>query len=280
MKYLAPAKVNLNLLVGSRDERGMHPITSLVQTVDWCDTLDVEEGSDDEFLTSGIEVPEGVDNLVIRAVEAMRSRFDVPPLQLNLDKRIPPESGLGGGSADAAATLVAVADLVGVDRSALVDVAAGIGSDVAFPLTGGTAEISGYGEHVTALTPLHRFAVAIVMPGFGLPTPEVYRKWDQLGGPVGFEVPDRFLPPELRNSYPIRNDLFRAAVEVEQTLGDFVADLGRLWDGAVLMSGSGSACFGFFSSVEEAEEAAQSVGSATYAAGASLRPRGVARQDD
>lgn len=279
MRYMAPAKVNFNLIVGARDDKGMHPITSVVQTVEWCDTLEVEEAPVDEFVTTGIEVPEGGDNLVVRALEWARTSFEVPPVSVSLDKRIPAESGLGGGSADAAAMLVAVGDLLGVERSVLAGVAADVGSDVAFPLTGGTAEITGYGERVRTLTTLSRFAVAVVVPEFGLSTPQVYKRWDQLGGPAGFEVPDRFLPPELRYSFPIRNDLFRAAVDVEPRLGDFVTDTGRLWDGAVLMSGSGSACFGFFGSIEEADEAAASVEGAIHAVGVHLRGVGVTRQD-
>ena len=280
MRYEAPAKINLNLLVGSRDESGMHPLSSVVQTVELCDTLDVTLSDSDELVLEGIEVPGGPENLVVQALEELRRLVEVPPVSVKLEKVIPTEAGLGGGSADAAAMLVAGADLVPSQPVELGAVAPLVGSDVAFPLKGGTAEITGYGERVRSLSPLRTFAVALVVPQFGLSTPAVYRKWDDLGGPAGFEIPDRFLPPELRHAFPVRNDLYRAAVEVEPALGDFVRDVGRAWDAAVIMTGSGSACFGFFPSSDEAEEAARSIPGTRAAFGADLRTRGVARVDD
>lgn len=280
MRYEAPAKINLNLLVSPRDESGMHPLSSVVQTVELCDTLDVTRSDSDELVLEGIEVPAGPENLVVQALEELRRLVEVPPVSVKLEKMIPIEAGLGGGSADAAAMLVAGADLVPSQPVELGAVAPLVGSDVAFPLKGGTAEITGYGESVRSLSPLRTFAVALVVPSFGLSTPAVYRKWDDLGGPAGFEVPDRFLPPELRHGFPVRNDLYRAAVEVEPALGDFVRDVGRAWDAAVIMTGSGSACFGFFPSSDEAEEAARSIPGTRAAFGADLRTRGVARIND
>lgn len=277
MKYLAPAKLNLNLLVSRLDDTGFHPLRSLVQTIEWCDVLDAEEADSDELELVGIEVPDGGDNLVLKALTGLRARIEIPPVGFRLEKRIPPEAGLGGGSADAAAALIAGCDIVGADHEKAKLVAPGIGADVAFPIVGGTAELTGYGEIIETIPHLDGMAVAVVVPEFGLSTPEVYRRWDELGEPVGFEVPDRFLPPTLRHSYPIRNDLYRAAVDVEPALGDFVSDTARMWDTAVMMTGSGSACFGFFPSEEEAVLAAAAVPNTRAATGAASRPRGVER---
>lgn len=277
MKYLAPAKLNLNLLVSRIDDSGKHPLRSLVQTIEWCDVLEAEEADTDELELVGLEVPDGGDNLVLKALERLRTELDIPPVGFRLEKRIPPEAGLGGGSADAAAALIAGCDLVGADPEKATLVAPEVGSDVTFPLVGGTAEMTGYGEAIESLPPLAAIAFAVVVPEFGLSTPEVYNRWDEMGEPVGFEVPDRFLPPSLRHSYPIRNDLYRAAVDVEPALGDFVRDTARLWDTAVMMTGSGSACFGFFPSEEEAVLAAAAVPGTRAATGAASRPKGVER---
>ena len=277
MRYLAPAKLNLNLLVSPRDRTGLHPLRSLVQAVEWCDVLIVEESDSDELHLAGIEVPEGEDNLVFRAISKLREKVEVPPVAVELDKRIPTEAGLGGGSSDAAASLLAGCDLVNAERSLAADVAPEVGADVSFFLIGGTVEMSGYGERIESQPALEGVSFAVVVPEFGLSTPEVYRRWDDMGEPVGFELPDRLLPPALRHSYPIRNDLYRAAVDVEPVLGDFVSDTARLWDTAVMMTGSGSACFGFFPNEEEAASAAAAVPGTRAAAGAAARQRGVER---
>ncbi len=274
MRLVAPAKINLSLLVSSRDETGFHPLRSLVQTIDRCDTLDVEESEKDELGVVDDAAPVE-DNLVWKAVSVVREQFEVAPIAMKLAKQIPMEAGLGGGSTDAAAALVAALALAGQPPSLAAGMAQKVGADVAFPLVGGTAEMTGYGEVVNRVSSLDGFALAVVVPDFGLSTPDVYRVWDELGEPVGFDVPDRFLPPQLRHGYPIRNDLFRAAVEIEPRLGDFVSDVAALWDSAVLMTGSGTACFGFFSSKEEAAAAAAGVSGTRAAFGASLRDRGV-----
>lgn len=275
MKYLAPAKVNFNLLLEPRDDRGYHPLHSLVQTIEWCDDLTFAAQDEDSFSVTGADVPDDDENLVSKALARMRQSMKVRPLQVTLDKSVPVAAGLGGGSSDAAATLVACCDLTGKPKSLAVEAAPDIGADVALFIEGGTREISGYGEIITEAPALSGFALAIVVPDFELSTPEVYARWDDLGEPVGFEVPDRFLPPGLRRGQPIRNDLFRAAVDVTPALGDFVSDVSRSWDGAVLLTGSGSACFGFFANVEEAQDAAASIPETRAARGVALRPNGV-----
>lgn len=280
MRYRAPAKVNLNLLVEAKDDRGYHPLHSLVQTVEWCDEVQFEAVDEDSLSVTGADVPDDGENLVLKALARIRQSFDVPPLTMTLDKQIPVAAGLGGGSSDAAAVLVGCCQLTRKSSSAAHDAAPDVGADVALFIVGGTREISGYGEIVTEVPALSGFALAIVVPDFELSTPDVYSRWDTLGGPAGFEVPDRFLPPALRHSQPIRNDLFRAAVDVAPALGDFVSDVSRRWDGAVLMTGSGSACFGFFADEEEAEEAARSIGETRAARGVALRPHGVERVED
>jgi 4-diphosphocytidyl-2-C-methyl-D-erythritol kinase len=277
LRYLAPAKLNLNLLLSPRDRAGMHPLRSLVQTIELCDVLVVEESDSDELDLAGIEVPEGDDNLVFKALSKLRGKVEIPPVAVQLDKMIPTEAGLGGGSSDAAASLHAGCDLVGADRSLAADVAPEVGADVSYFLIGGTAEMSGYGERIVSQPALEGISFAVVVPDFGLSTSDVYRRWDDMGEPAGFEVPDRLLPPTLRHSYPIRNDLYRAAVDIEPALGDFVRDTAMLWDSAVVMTGSGSACFGFFPSEEEAASAAAAVPGTRAAAGAAARPRGVER---
>jgi 4-diphosphocytidyl-2-C-methyl-D-erythritol kinase len=274
--YESPAKLNLALLVESPRADGLHPLESLVQTVDWLDLLEVEESEEDSLVIEGADLdPE--DNLVTRSLKAIRTRGLVPPLDVRLDKQIPNGAGLGGGSSNAAATLLAATEMGRIARSAAEDMAPSIGADVPLFLIGGTMLMRGIGDQLESLQPLTDFAVAVAVPQFELSTAEVYRRWDEMEGPLGETIPSRLLPPGLRDGIPIRNDLTPAAFDLVPTLADFMADLRLRWGGPVLMTGSGSGCFGFFPDPDEASDAARSVEDLCRATvGARLRPRGVA----
>jgi 4-diphosphocytidyl-2-C-methyl-D-erythritol kinase len=181
-------------------------------------------------------------------------------------------AGLGGGSADAAAALVLAAAMFGVsDRDRL---APGLGADVPFCLLGGTAWMEGHGERLTPLPPLAGFWLAVAVPPFKVPTAAAYVRWDDLDGPGGPAAPGRDLPPELRPYEPLANDLVPAALSLVPGLGDWAADLRRLWGRAVLMSGSGPAHFAFFPTPSEAEAAAGAVAAARGARACRPVPQG------
>jgi 4-diphosphocytidyl-2-C-methyl-D-erythritol kinase len=272
--YEAPAKLNLSLLVHPPDSSGMHPIESLVQTIDLLDRLEFSEADEDSFQCVGADLDPD-HNLVVAAIAAVREKGQVPPLAIRLEKSIPLEAGLGGGSADAAAALLGAVELGGLDETLPSELAPEIGADVALFLSGGTQLMTGFGEHLDPQRPLSGFAVAVVVPEFGLSTADVYRRWDEMDGPEGESVERGMLPPVLRDGMPIRNDLFPAALDLEPRLGDFVADVRLVWGSAVLMTGSGAACFGFFGDVDEAGDAASSVGNAPAGFGVGLRNQGV-----
>lgn len=272
--YEAPAKLNLSLLVSPPRSDGYHPLESLVQTVEWCDLLEAElsEGG-----TDSIE-PDIDNNLVEKALSRLREVGTVPPLDVKLVKEIPMEAGLGGGSSDAAAALLAGSELGAVSRSRLEGVAARVGADVPLFLVGGTLMLTGFGEELESVQQLSDFALAVVVPDFGLSTEEVYQRWDALEGPVGDAVVDELLPPSLRGGMPMRNDLLPAARDLEPPLGDFMADVASVWGTAVCLTGSGSACFGYFATVDEASDAATAVsGLMREGKGVKLRDHGVAR---
>ena len=200
---LAPAKLTLSLrVVGVRDD-GFHLIDAEMATVDLADRLTIDPGDGLEVLgvDGGPEVDDGDDNLVRRAlVLAGRTA------QVRVEKVIPAGAGLGGGSADAAAVLrwAGFDDLVA---------ASAIGADVAFCLVGGRARVTGIGEVVEPL-PFEERTFTLLTPPVGCPTPAVYRRWDEMGGPSGGRG----------------NDLEQAAV-------DLVPDLARWRDSLAEASG-------------------------------------------
>lgn len=269
--YEAPAKINLSLLVSPPNDDGYHPLASLVQTVEWCDRLVVERAEGRDDYETDIE-----DDLVTRALGLAREAGAVPPLRLILEKEIPMGAGLGGGSSDAAAALVAASDFGQVPKRDLPSVAERVGADVPLFLTGGTVMMTGLGERVAEVARAEGFAVAVAVPEFRLSTGEVYRRWDQLEGPEGDTVDDAALPPGLRGRMPMRNDLLPAALDLEPRLGDFIADVRSIWGTPVFMTGSGSAVFAYFATLDEAKDATGALSTRVgEARGVSLRHRGV-----
>lgn len=268
------AKVNLSLQVRPVDRSGLHELRSLAQSIDLSDVVEVSRGDEDDFqVDSDEEIPADESNLVWRAVEAVRltARF---PLQVSLTKRIPVAAGFGGGSADAAAALVAAGGLVGATRASVTALGPSLGSDVPFCLTGGRMWIEGYGE-VLGETPMSTdFALAIAVPPFELSTATVYRRWDEMDGPGGPEVAGRDLPPSLREHGPLANDLTPAAMNLRPDLADWISDLATTWSRPVAMSGSGPSLFAFFQDREEATHAASAVRGARVALAAVPVDRG------
>ena len=132
----------------------------------------------------------------------MESRPDPAPAALALDKRIPVAAGLGGGSADAAATLVLASARFGISAEERAGIAPALGADVPFCLVGGTALMEGYGERLTPLPLLAGFWLAVVVPPFEISTAAAYRRWDDLDGPEGPAVRGGDLPPSCAPSSP------------------------------------------------------------------------------
>ena len=283
MIWEAPAKVNLNLELQSPDSDGMHPLRSLVQAIDWCDLLEFEEGDEDRLEIEGADLPDDGENLVWKAVAALRLRLGQrgPNLDIKLKKSIPVSAGLGGGSSDAAASMIALAALHKAPTILVEEVAASVGSDVPFFLVGGTAWIEGKGERITeARIDVDSWALALAVPDFELRTEDVYRAWDRLDGPSGPVLEGRALPPALREHGPLRNDLTPAAIASRSEMGDWIEELVQIWERPVAMSGSGPALFAFFADIDEAEGAVQSLPKA-YRASRAVLPRrtGVVRID-
>lgn len=277
-EFEAPAKINLDLRVGPREPGGMHPVRSLIQSIDWCDRLTVEAGEEDRLAIegeAGAGLPVGGENLIWRALDEVEAAR--PPLDVTLVKNVAVAAGLGGGSSDAAAALMALSGMVEVPAGELQRAASATGADVAFFLTGGTALMEGHGEVITPQEHLTGFAFAVAIPPFELSTEEVYGRWDQLGEPGGDPIPEWQLPPVLRGRLEVGNDLLPAAMSLRPELGDWMADQSAAWGRPVSMSGSGPACFAFFLDVDEAGDALRSVGSARAVKAASLRRAGVSR---
>jgi 4-diphosphocytidyl-2-C-methyl-D-erythritol kinase len=186
-----PAKLNLQLAVGPPRADGYHGLVTVFQAVSLFDEVTAEPAGRDGVSVSGEgadQVPCDQDNLALRAVAALRATAGGraargPGVHVTISKRIPVAAGLAGGSADAAAALVACNELwgSGLGQQALVEVAAKVGSDVAFALLGGTAVGRGRGERLTpALAPATAYHWVLAFADGSLSTPEVYATLDRL----------------------------------------------------------------------------------------------------
>src|SRR2546426_2399700 len=178
----AYAKVNLTLNVGGARSDGYHEIESVMHTIALHDSITLREaGTGVEVLVTNSEVPNDQRNLVVRAAQLLREAFGVERhVQIELTKRIPVASGLGGGSSDAAVTLLGLAQMwkLRVDNRQLMELGGKIGSDVPFFLIGGAALALGRGERVRMLPPLPTTWVVIARPTIEITSEWAYKALD------------------------------------------------------------------------------------------------------
>ncbi len=250
VRATAYAKLTLSLRVLGARPDGYHEIealaVSLGQPHDVIETEAVPHpgGVTFEVVGETEHVPTGMDNLAARAAEdlLLQAGRSGHGLRLTLRKRIPAGAGLGGGSADAAATLVAVRRMldIDIDDVHLDQLAAGLGSDVPFCLRGGAAWMRGRGEQLELATLPVGLPFLVALPPFRLPTPAVYQAWDELGGPRAERAVEA--PPAIAGLLPeLSNDLEPAAEAVEPRLGDFRRALEKAARRPAMLTGSGAA---------------------------------------
>lgn len=257
----AYAKVNLTLAVGEKRPDGYHNVTTVMQRVTLHDTLTAEQTPAGVTLTcSDPSLPSGEENLAYRAASLFfRETGITGGAALTLEKRIPSQAGLGGGSSDAASVLLALRRLYipALPDAALETMAAALGSDVPFFIGGGTQLATGRGEVLSPLPPLTDGWFVIVKPPEDFSTPAMYRRLDEL-------PPTRTpsLPPLQAGLPALAAGLFNsfeAAVPAGSAVWDIKARLMAHGALAALLSGSGSAVFGLFDTGTAARAAVQSL---------------------
>ena len=184
VKVLAPAKLNLALDVVGVLPNGYHDLDMIMQTVDLYETIILRKSQNLTLTLPGSRVPAGATNTAYKAALAF---FHYTGLLAGVDmeirKAVPVRAGMAGGSADAAGVLVGLNALYGakLSMSELCAIGAGIGADVPFALVGGTCRVKGVGDLIKALPPMPECWFVVVMPSFGISTPEAFAKYDQVG---------------------------------------------------------------------------------------------------
>jgi 4-diphosphocytidyl-2-C-methyl-D-erythritol kinase len=244
LTLISPAKINLFLRILYRRPDSYHELASLFQAISLCDTLHFKLASVDALTCTDPLLPTDHSNLVIKAAQLFKRKTGITQgLSIHLEKNIPQQAGLGGGSSNAATTLWAFNELCGklVSEEKLAEWAGEIGSDISFFLSQGTAYCTGRGEKITSLPELPKESLWIVKPPEGLSTPLVYGKLN------ASLLPQRNPEQALESFHSGRpdyfNDLEMPAFAVLPKLADLKRELMDAGFSTVLMSGSGSSFF-------------------------------------
>ncbi|MXQ09281.1 4-(cytidine 5'-diphospho)-2-C-methyl-D-erythritol kinase [Alphaproteobacteria bacterium GH1-50] len=259
VEVFAPAKVNLSLHVTGQRPDGYHLLDSYVCFADIGDRVTVAKADETSLSVTGPfakAIPTGADNLVLRAAELLGVSAHI-----TLEKNLPAAAGIGGGSSDAAATLMALTDLYNIpvpDRDAVLT----LGADVPVCLMRGQVRMRGIGDDLAYITESRMgWPMVLVNPGVSVSTPEVFRR---LARKTNEPMPDDILE-DTYNEFPDwlghqRNDLEAPAIELEPVILD-VLDALRAETGCRIarMSGSGATCFALFDEDDQASDAVAAI---------------------
>ncbi len=245
MQLFAPAKINLSFKILRRREDGFHEIETLMAPISLGDELTIEPNESGKglfFFSDDPTLPAGEENLVVRATRSFFAEIkEEPRVRITLRKKIPHGAGLGGGSSDAASTLLGLNELYDgrLAFARLTSLAAEIGSDVPFFLARGTARCRGRGEIVEPVGSLPELSLLLLKPDFGVPTPWAYQRWRD-----SRELPGVDYAAQRVGDLIFENDLERPVFEKHLFLARMKGWLREQPEvAAALLSGSGSTMF-------------------------------------
>ena len=269
MKVKAFAKINLCLDVLRRKDNGYHEVEMVMTNVDIFDVLEIKKLEEKKILLKSDNKELAMDetNLIHKAVvmlqKEVKKEFGV---EIVLEKNIPMEAGMAGGSADAAATLKAVNELfdLNISEERLLEIGANLGADIPFCIMGGTVLASGIGEKLKRLKPLPRMKLLIVKPRIGLSTRKVYESLDIEGlNKTGFKHRDvREMVSIIESDKNDKEKIDEIAKSLNNILEvpsirllPFISDIKKIMMEnnclGALMSGSGTAIFGIYENDED-----------------------------
>jgi len=240
MQVLAPAKINLSLKILGRRNDGFHEIETLISLISLADKIDIERQSRwIDFMCDDRSVPPGDENLVVRAAKLFFEKTKVTAgVGIKLQKQIPHGAGLGGGSSDAASTLIALNQLfeTKLSREEMAKLGSTIGSDIAFFLFESPAVCKGRGEIVEPTKLKKKLSILLLKPAFSVSSAWAYSRWQD-----SREIPRISYQPQNFDGQSFVNDLERPVFEKFIFLAQLKTWLLKQAEvGAALMSGSGS----------------------------------------
>ncbi|MCQ2407447.1 MAG: 4-(cytidine 5'-diphospho)-2-C-methyl-D-erythritol kinase [Oscillospiraceae bacterium] len=258
-----PAKINLSLDITGRLPNGYHTMRSVFQTVGIYDTLTFRRTADDAPLVlrcNDPSIPCDGRNLIWKAAAALLGESPCG-LEINLEKQIPSQAGMGGGSSDCAAALRGIRELFGLSVSdeALHRIAASLGADCAFFLYGGTCYAEGIGEQLTPLRPLPAYPLVIAKGSAGISTPEAYRRLDAYPEalPCATDAVLANLESDADTLFSVCGNHFDAITDLPET--EMIRKVMRSFGLHPVLSGSGAAVFAGCSDPEKTAACAEAL---------------------
>lgn len=260
----AYGKINLSLDVLGRRENGYHEVSMIMQTVGIYDTISLSkiDGDGIRLTASTKELPLDDNNIVYKAIRLIKEEYGIETgVSVHIEKQLPIAAGMGGGSADAAATLRGMNRLFNLElnETELEELGLKLGADVPFLIRGGIALAEGIGERLTELEPFPKCALLIVKPKLGVSTKEVYEAFDSLSEVKHPDIESVVKGLGKSSLCDIVKDLGNVLEEVTVRKHRIISEIKQLLleNGAVfsMMTGSGPTVFGVFESEKEAEEA-------------------------
>ena len=260
---LAPAKINLSLLIAGKRPDGFHEIETIMAKIDWYDEILIQPGRQ-----AGIELtcrgsnwaPAGEDNLVYRAAKNLLESYGLTPdVRITLTKNVPAGTGLGSASSDAAATLIGISHYykLDLDQKNLFESAVKLGSDVAFFLGGPLAYCTGKGEKLKKLDEIFNFTAILILPDVSISTKKVYANYRHnrhLYKKLNIRIKNYILKNRIDlASKMCTNMLAKSCFDLENNLAELKGSIEALGIGPCCLSGSGSAMFCIIESGNEEE---------------------------
>jgi len=259
------AKLNLGLQIKGRREDGYHEISTVFQTISLRDNLTFEEKSGPDLVLkcNDPSIPVDERNLVLRAASALKRQFGVSAgAEIRLEKVIPAGGGLGGGSSNAAITLIGLCRLWNIrpEPGQLAEIGAGLGADVCFFLSGGTAVGTGVGDKIQSVPDVDLPFLLIATPDVHISTAEAYKMLNSPAltketGNIILSVSDTEAQMGISLSSELRNDFESVVFEIEPEVRRARSRMCELGARVSLLSGSGSSVFGLFDSRETRADA-------------------------
>ncbi len=265
LKAFASAKINLHLHITGRADDGYHHLDSLVAFTGLKDEITIRPSDKFALHISGKAIDcSAQDNLISRATHSLASQFKVAPnINVNLVKNIPLAAGLGGGSADAATTLLLLKEFWNItSNTAVKDIAASLGSDIVACLYGKPVIMRETGNNILPAPKLPKLYVLLVNPNVACPTPHVYKNYaaathqfsNDIVFPASFDTAKSLCAFLSVNT---TNDLTDAAIEVAPEIQTVLTELEALQNCLLTrLSGSGATCFALFDTVDATNECA------------------------
>lgn len=244
----SPAKINWSLRITGRRPDGFHDLETVFQTISLADELAFRDAERLSLTCDDPTIPTDESNLIVRAARALGS----PPVAIELQKRIPAGGGLGGGSSNAATTLLTLNGMFDLRRDDLAEIALALGSDVPFFLVGATAYATGRGEVLTPMPPMSGIPLLLVLPEERVLTKDAFARVTRYSPALGFDA--------YRSFDNFTNDFEEPVFAMHprlRTLKQRLYDAGARW---AAMSGSGSTIVGAFETADARDRAAETFG--------------------